>query len=130
MRRILTPALFALALFALPLAAQQPAPATAPQATPAAPQKRPNIPDTFTNLKVLAPDITKPQLMSVMRQMSITFHVRCSYCHAVADDLSEGSFSSDEKAPKEDSRKLLRIIHAAPITDAKPQALPITNLKP
>ena len=119
MRRILALTLFA----ALPLAAQQaaaPTPAPAPAAQAVTPAKRIPIPDTFTNLKVLPADITRPQLMAVMRQMSVTFKVRCSFCHTVADDLSEGNFASDDKSPKEESRKLIRIIHAQPIVEAKP----------
>ena len=105
----------ALTLFlSLPLAAQQP---TNPAQT--APAKRPNIPDTFTNLTVLPSTITKPELMGIMKQFSTTFKVRCSYCHAVSDDLSEGSFASDEKPAKEEARKLMRLIHQATLTPAK-----------
>jgi hypothetical protein len=97
----------------LPLAAQQ----------PAAPAKQPNIPDHFTNLTVLPTTITKPELMSIMKQFAITMKVRCSYCHSVSDDLSEGSFASDEKPTKEEARKLMRLIHQATLEQAKP---PIT----
>jgi hypothetical protein len=103
-------ATFALFL-CLPLVAQQPADPT--QATPAAPAKRPNIPDHFTNLTVLPTTITKPELMGLMKQFAVTIKVRCSYCHAVSDDLSEGSFASDEKPTKEEARKLMRLIHQA-----------------
>ena len=106
----------ALTLFlCLPLAAQQPA-----SPAQAAPAKRPNIPDTFTNLTVLPATITKPDLMAIMKQFSTTFKVRCSYCHAVSDDLSEGSFASDEKPTKEEARKLMRLIHQATLPPAKP----------
>jgi hypothetical protein len=96
----------------LPLVAQQPA--------DPAPTKRPNIPDHFTNLTVLPATITKPELMAIMKQFATTFKVRCSYCHAVSDDLSEGSFASDEKPTKEEARKLMRLIHQATLTPAKP----------
>jgi hypothetical protein len=99
----------------LPLAAQQPAAPT--QATPAKP---PNIPDHFTNLTVLPTTITKPELMGIMKQFAVTMKVRCSYCHTVSDDLSEGSFASDEKPTKEEARKLMRLIHQATLTPAKP----------
>jgi hypothetical protein len=87
------------------LAAQQP--------TPAAPTtpKPPNIPDTFTNLVVFPTTITKPELLTLMKQFSITFKVRCSYCHEVSDDLTEGNFASDTKPTKVEARKLLRLIH-------------------
>lgn len=109
-----------LALFlCLPLVAQQPADHPT-QAAPAAPAKRPNIPDHFTNLTVLPTTITKPELMGVMKQFAVTIKVRCSYCHAVSDDLSEGSFASDEKPTKEDARKLMRLIHQATLATANP----------
>src|SRR5260370_20033107 len=85
----------ALALFlCLPLVAQEPADSS--QAPPVAPTKRPNIPDHFTNLIVLPATITKPELMGIMKQFAVTMKIRCSYCHTVSDDLSEGSFASDE----------------------------------
>jgi hypothetical protein len=90
------------------LAAQQPAAPTTP--------KPPNIPDTFTNLKVLPSTITKPELVTLMKQFSITFKVRCSYCHEVSDDLSEGSFASDNKTTKLEARKLVRLIHESTTT--------------
>jgi hypothetical protein len=102
----------------LPLMAQQPADSA--QAAPAAPAKRPNIPDHFTNLTVLPATIPKPELMGVMKQFAVTMKVRCSYCHAVSDDLSEGSFASDEKPTKEEARKLIRLIHQAMLVPAKP----------
>jgi hypothetical protein len=109
--RLVVPAL----LICLTLAAQEPT-TNPPQTAPAAPAKRPNIPDKFTNLSVLPTTITKPELMGVMKQFSITMKVRCSYCHAVSDDLSEGSFASDEKSTKEDTRKLIRFLHQATLT--------------
>jgi predicted secreted protein len=106
----------ALTLFlCLPLAAQQPADPA--QATPA---KRPNIPDHFTNLTVLRTTIAKPELMGIMTQFAVTMKVRCSYCHTVSDDLSEGSFASDEKPTKEEARKLIRLIHQATLAPSKP----------
>jgi hypothetical protein len=108
-----------LILFAgLPLVAQQPAEPA--QAAPAAPAKRPNIPDHFTDLTVLPAAITKPELLGVMKQFAVTMKVRCSYCHAVSDDLSEGSFASDERPTKEEARKLMRLIHQATTNSVKP----------
>ncbi len=55
-----------------------------------------------------------------MKQFAITMKVRCSYCHTVSDDLSEGSFASDEKPTKEEAHKLTRLIHQATLATAKP----------
>jgi hypothetical protein len=46
--------------------------------------------------------------------------VRCSYCHTVSDDLSEGSFTSDEKPTKEEARKLMRLIQQAALAPTNP----------
>jgi hypothetical protein len=108
-----------LALFVcLAFAAQEPADSS--QAPPAIQAKRPNIPDRFTDLNVLTTTITKPELMGLMKQFAVTMKVRCSYCHAVSDDLSEGSFASDEKPTKEEARKLMRLIHQATLSPTKP----------
>ena len=108
-----------LALFlCLPLVAQEPADCS--QTPPTVPAKRPNIPDHFTNLTVLPTTISKPGLMGIMKQFAVTMKVRCSYCHTVSDDLSEGSFASDEKPAREEARKLMRLIYQAPLTPTKP----------
>jgi hypothetical protein len=53
------------------------------------------VPDSFTNLKVLPKDITKPQLLGTMRSFSLGLGVRCDYCHARADS----SGAAAERAP-------------------------------
>jgi len=89
----------------------QPKSQTPPQNASQAPRPKTNpVPDTFVNLKVLPKDITKPKLVGMMRQFCITFTVRCSYCHTVSDDLTEGSFDSDEKDTKVKARVLLKSI--------------------
>ncbi len=75
------------------------------------------IPDKFVNLQVLPKDIGKPQLIAVMKQFAVTFSVRCSYCHTVSDDLTRGSFESDEKEPKGKARELLKLIYNLKTTD-------------
>ena len=92
----------------LPLLAQEPT------------AKRPNIPDHFTNLPDLLANISKPELMGIMKQFNATMKVRCSYCHTVYDDLSEGSFASDEKSTEEEARKLMRLTHQAKLAPIKP----------
>src|SRR5215469_9607024 len=68
------------------------------------------IPNTFVNLQVLPKDISKRDLVGMMKQFSITFSVRCSYCHEVSDDLTEGRFDSDAKPPKEKARELMKTL--------------------
>lgn len=89
----------------------QPKSATPQQNPPAAARPKSNpVPDKFYNLTVLPKDITKPKLLNVMKQFCVTFAVRCSYCHAVSDDLTEGSFESDDKESKRKSRELIKAI--------------------
>jgi hypothetical protein len=76
-------------------------------------QGAPMIPDTFTNLRVLPGTIPKADLMAVMKGLSTTFNVRCSYCHDATDDLSRANFASDDKAPKQAARQLLTDVSKA-----------------
>lgn len=72
------------------------------------------IPDEFTNLKVLAKEIAKGELMDVMKGFSMSLGVRCTHCHV--GDESKGfasfDFASDEKQPKEAARLMMRMVEA------------------
>jgi tetratricopeptide (TPR) repeat protein len=67
------------------------------------------IPDTFTNLKVLPKDIAKPALIRVMREFSTALGVRCIHCHAGTDavDLSKVDFASDDRENKLIARSMM-----------------------
>ena len=67
------------------------------------------IPDDFTNLEVLPEDISRRELVGIMRRFSGALGVRCTYCHTVSDDLDspDDDFASDEKAPKEKARAMM-----------------------
>jgi hypothetical protein len=100
----------------LPLHAQQPAttaqqPAAEVDQSVTRPKNNP-IPDTYVNLMVLPKDITKKELIGVMKNFSMTFGVRCSYCHAVSDDLTAGRFETDDKETKRKARELVKAIQA------------------
>jgi hypothetical protein len=75
---------------------------------PAAPSHA-QIPDTFTNLKVLPKDVKKPDLVRVMREFSNALGVRCIHCHAGDDavDLAKVDFASDEKENKRIARTMM-----------------------
>ena len=45
------------------------------------------IPDAFKNLQFHPEDITKGQLISVMRNFSFALGVRCQYCHVGGDGV-------------------------------------------
>jgi hypothetical protein len=92
------------------------------------------IPDTFTNLKVLPKDIQKPELVRIMRGYSTALGVRCIHCHQGDDpiDLSKVDFASDAKPNKLVARAMMDMttgINAtlrAEIGAARPQHLEVT----
>lgn len=69
------------------------------------------IPDTFTNLKVLPKDTPKPELIKIMRGFSHDLGVRCGFCHMAKDpqDFSTFNFASDQVAAKETAREMMRM---------------------
>lgn len=83
---------FALGLASLPAAAQ--------------------TPDEFTNLQVLPKDISKRELIDMMRGFAGALGVRCSYCHVGPDDLVGMDFASDERATKQNARRMMRMVQA------------------
>jgi hypothetical protein len=89
---ILAPAICAVAL--APIAA-----------APAAAQ----IPDEFTNLKLLDPGIQKSELIGTMRDWAGGLGVRCNHCHVGPDNLQGMDFASDEKATKLTARRMLEM---------------------
>jgi tetratricopeptide (TPR) repeat protein len=76
--------------------------------TPAAAQ----VPDSFTNLRVLPKEITKPELIATMREFSGALGVRCGYCHVDENDpgRDKDDFASDEKAPKKAARLMWTMV--------------------
>ena len=66
------------------------------------------IPDTYTNLKVLPKDIKKARLMQYMKDFSKALGVRCHACHKGEEgqSLSTYDFASDEN-PRKDIARLM-----------------------
>ncbi len=95
---------------------------------------RAQIPDTFTNLKVLPKDVQKQDLVRVMRGFSTSLNVRCVHCHKGDDalDLSKVDFASDDKETKRIARAMMsmtKTINATLQTDIgamRPQHLDVT----
>ncbi len=71
------------------------------------------IPDTFTNLKVLPKDISKDKLVEVMKSFTFSLGVRCNYCHEGEDGqpLSTFDFQSDKKNEKLKARTMMNMTH-------------------
>ncbi len=72
------------------------------------------IPDEFTNLKVLPQDIEQRQLMNAMRSFAVGLGVRCEYCHVgePGAPLRTFDFASDEKEAKIKTRDMMRMVRA------------------
>jgi len=68
------------------------------------------IPDKYTNLQVLPKDITKGDLVSLMREAAGSLGVRCSHCHVGPEDLQGMDFASDDKAPKRAARVMMKMV--------------------
>jgi len=70
------------------------------------------IPDKFTNLKVLPKDIGKRELIDVMRGFTDALGQRCSYCHVNnGTTFQDFDFASDEKEHKDVARVMMKMTH-------------------
>jgi tetratricopeptide (TPR) repeat protein len=69
------------------------------------------IPDEFTNLKVLPKEIGKQELVSMMRDFAGALGVRCNHCHVgeSPDSLEGYDFASDEPEPKRVTRAMMKM---------------------
>ena len=78
-----------------------------PWARPAGAQ----IPEKFTNLKVLPRDISRDQLIGTMRGFSAALGVRCDFCHAQGDTARGRGldFASDAKDEKRVARVMMKM---------------------
>jgi hypothetical protein len=88
----------------------------APFAPPAA---RTQIPDRFTNLKVLPREIAKPDLVRTMRGFASALGVRCEHCHAYRAGVDPASaqftdldFPSDAREAKGKARAMIQMVRA------------------
>jgi len=72
------------------------------------------IPEEFTNLKVLPEDIAQRELVGMMRGFTSALDVTCHHCHVGEDpDSLEGyDFASDAKETKRTARVMLRMVGA------------------
>ncbi len=73
---------------------------------------RAQLPDKFTNLKVLPKDIGRRELIGYMRGFTSALGVRCTACHVGKEGqpLSEYDFAADDKAMKRKARVMLRLV--------------------
>src|ERR1043165_4896341 len=72
------------------------------------------IPDKFTNLQVLPKDISRAELVGLMKGFTGQTGTRCSYCHLgeESNDLSTYDFASDARPAKAAARKMMLMVRA------------------
>lgn len=70
------------------------------------------IPEEFTNLRVLREDIPRRELVGLMRSFSFDLGVPCNHCHLGDDprDLTGYDFASDEREPKRVARGMMELV--------------------
>jgi len=69
------------------------------------------IPDKFTNLKILPETISKRELVGYMREFAGALGVRCSHCHVGQNVMTLEGFdwASDEKETKRVARAMMKL---------------------
>ncbi|MGD8377947.1 MAG: c-type cytochrome [Acidobacteriota bacterium] len=70
------------------------------------------LPEDFTNLKVLPKEIDARELTGIMRSYAGALGVRCWFCHVGEEGkpLSEFDFASDEKPEKGIAREMMKLV--------------------
>jgi len=67
------------------------------------------MPDKFTNLQFFPKDISRQELMGIMRTFSFSVGVRCTSCHEAKPDGST-DFATDSKDMKKTARLMLQMV--------------------
>ncbi len=73
-------------------------------------ESRAQIPDEFSNLRMLPEDIGKRELLGVMRGFAGDLGVRCNHCHVGPDNLQGMDFATDEKQTKKVTREMMKMV--------------------
>lgn len=70
------------------------------------------IPEKYTNLKILPKEISRPELVKLMRGYATSLGARCHHCHVGEEGmpLSEFDFASDSKPQKRIARSMMRMV--------------------
>ena len=95
------------------------------------------IPEKFENLQVLPKDISRAELIQVMRGFAGDLGVRCQYCHVVpaganANTLQGVDFKSDDKIEKKKARQMMKMVHTINTTllpDVPSRSNPPVNVR-
>ena len=68
------------------------------------------LPEKFTNLKILPESISRAALIDTMRAFSRALGARCDYCHVEKADGHELDFAKDDKRTKRTARVMFRMV--------------------
>lgn len=70
------------------------------------------VPDTYTNLKLLPKDIKRPELTEKMRSFNKALGVKCNFCHVGEEGqpLSTYDFASDKNKHKVITRTMMKMV--------------------
>ncbi|HEY0372866.1 MAG TPA: c-type cytochrome [Thermoanaerobaculia bacterium] len=99
--RVLAPIVIAVLVFGCTTSPTSSSPAATPQAASAAGK----------NLRVLPRDISREQLLNIMRTFTRSLGVKCNYCHVVTatEPKEELDFPSDAKEEKRVARVMIQM---------------------
>ena len=77
-----------------------------------APSVAAQIPESFENLQVLDPDISRGELVGVMRTIAGGLGVRCNFCHVGEDpsDFTGYDWATDERDVKVVARRMMEMV--------------------
>ncbi len=77
------------------------------------------VPDKFTNLKVLPKEISKQDLISTMRAFSSALGEHCDYCHVHKDGnpRNDMDWAADDLKAKTTARVMMQMIHTINATE-------------
>src|SRR6185436_9827946 len=91
------------------------------------------VPDSFTNLKVLPKNIERRELINTMRGFAQGLGVRCEHCHVpFKPGIDSLDFASDEKPAKETARAMIRMVgdlnqkYIAEVKSDRPRHITVT----
>ena len=72
--------------------------------SPSAPVAAQEMPDSFQNLQIFDPEISKDDLKAAMKGFTASLGVKCSFCHVIDD------YDNDEKEHKLIARKMIKLV--------------------
>jgi hypothetical protein len=70
-------------------------------------------PPAPSNLQVLPKDISRQDLIGLMRTFNQALGVQCNYCHVAEGPGGRNDYAADEKAPKKAARAMIQLVNHA-----------------